>query len=167
MAHFIKNILTNEEITFLKKFYKTLKQQKPGNYRNLYKTTVKTLKNEANAVEWLPPADILSPNEEKSWMSIESKLDLVYNGTSVAHYFVCYEVGSRADIHKDRVPNTLVTIIEASDDLEGGSTVLIENGIPISLNPKPGETLSYSDFTIHGVGSIIKGTRLALISWYN
>ena len=167
MPYAIKTILNEEEISFLNEFYVNQTQKPSNNYRNLVQTKVVTLKTLDKSIEWLPSVDISSPIEEKSWIPIEKKLDLVYNSTSVAHYLVYYGVGSSANLHRDRIPNTLVTIIDTSDDLEGGSVILVDEGRPILLNPRRGETLSYSDYTVHGVSKLTKGSRLALISWYN
>ena len=167
MTGTISDILDNSEIVFLKNLYEKLENTESYKHRNLICTRVKTLKHYGNTVEWLPPKATLEPNDERMWLSIESKLDSVYKSEPVAHYFVQYQAGSYAKTHKDRVPNTLVTIVNTSEDLKGGSTVLIVDKIPIILHPQTGKTLSYSNYTIHGVSKITSGSRLVLVSWYN
>lgn len=76
-----------------------------------------------------------------------------------------YKPGSYASVHTDNLPEdilltwTSVTMIDRSDDLIGGDTII--NGI--SQNLDIGETVWYPAGTPHGVTKLYQGYRNVLV----
>lgn len=109
-------------------------------------------------------------------------------------YFLLYEPGSFTRMHRDHeTGTTVVTLIDSSDDLIGGDTLIMDTygsrprarhkeqkrsgpeddqppyGRPIIPRVVPmdrGDTLVYGPNLKHGVAQVDQGTRLVLITWW-
>ena len=106
------------------------------------------------------------------------------------HYFLDYTEESFTKFHSDNddaVGLTIVTFLDASDDLVGGQAMAMlpyekrgrpenkyrkgdapigERCIPKVIDMHVGQSLVYDKHLIHGVGQVERGNRLVLISWY-
>jgi hypothetical protein len=119
----------------------------------------------------------------------------VYNIASV--FFVEYQQESYASIHRDWHGSlTTVTLVDATDDLEGGEAIIQLNSkrsiksfrdcpsyiqgklCQPSRKIKPliethivplqvGETLMYGPMLLHGVSKVLSGRRLVLVVWFD
>lgn len=150
-----KSLFNKDEIEYLK----TLHQELPSNYHNqdvnlffIYKTIV---------------SNITSP----LWDSVQEKL-LEFHGRRciVTNYFLRYTVGSYAKMHMDNpntVDGTAITLLERSDDLEGGDIIIVGNDKERKVVPQlVGETIYYDTAVVHGVSKVTRGTRKVLITWF-
>lgn len=122
------------------------------------------------------------------------KLEEYVGKKAYTHYFLKYEVGSFARMHKDnvdKVGQTIVTHIDSSPDLHGGDSVIFgryakkvrpshlpakrvkgekgqynEQIIPITIRAENGESIVYDTSMQHGVSLVERGIRIVLISWF-
>ena len=82
-------------------------------------------------------------------------------------FFLRYEVGGKADVHLDTHATdggiSTVTLLQKSDDLEGGN-VIVEG---VEYPQEVGDTIFYGANTLHGVTEVTKGKRVVLIGWYD
>lgn len=83
-----------------------------------------------------------------------------------------YQTGDKFSEHIDRITRgeprqySTSTIIQASDDLEGGELVIkSSDGFVTDLNLEIGETVMFSSSTKHEVLEVTKGVRLVLVAW--
>lgn len=107
------------------------------------------------------------------------------------HYFLNYTEESFTRFHTDNdeaVGLTIVTFLEASNDLIGGEALVMlpytkrgrpankyrkgeppgnrNRVIPKVVQMEVGDSLIYDKSLMHGVGQVEQGNRLVLISWY-
>lgn len=185
-SHFKANVLSTEEIFFLKELCSRMPTKffaKDYNLFNIFKTVI-------------PPK--LPGDDVKMMRQISTKLRDVADAKNVqTHYFLKYVNGSFTNIHFDspeRVNRTAVTLLDTSDDLVGGQVVLLKDieyadiargeqrpenyfdpttnkpkvllRVPLVVDQEVGSTLYYNHFVHHGVTKVEKGHRLVLISWF-
>jgi predicted 2-oxoglutarate/Fe(II)-dependent dioxygenase YbiX len=109
-------------------------------------------------------------------------------------YFVEYGPESFTRIHTDdgaNIDRTIVTLIQTSDNIEGGETLVWDTYkkkgrdnkgyvkrkegsrrpigreiIPVVVPLQDGESVIYDGRTTHGVAEVRKGKRLVLVNWY-
>lgn len=89
--------------------------------------------------------------------------------------YLRYGISDHHKFHEDAIPNpnpkevrrfTTVTLLDKSDDLEGGDLLLLDRDEnQISTNLQVGETVIFYSTTYHGVTPITKGQRRSLIGW--
>lgn len=185
-SHFKANVLSMEEIHFLKEMYGKLPNKffaKDYNLFNIYKGII-------------PPN--LPGDLVKMMRHISIRLRDAGDAKNVqTHYFLKYIEGSFTNVHFDspeRVNRTAVTLIDTSDVLVGGQVVLLKDvepqdllrgeqrpenyfdpktnkpkvqlRVPLVVEQEVGSTLYYNHFVHHGVTKVEKGYRLVLISWF-
>lgn len=183
MEYKIDNSLTEQDILDLKTVYKALPSKlKVKRFYNLF---------------YLLKTDIarshLSEENNDRWAAIEKKLEAAAGGKTHSHYFLEYIPGSFTRKHSDddeKIYKTAITLIEASDDLDGGKTVgylphwkkdyefdvnwydtgdHCDDGstvIPDVIEQKVGETVWYDNKFMHSVSLVKKGKRIVLVSWF-
>ena len=103
----------------------------------------------------------------------EKHIDFNYEHTGAVcdkHYFLNYVEGSWTKMHSDddAVSFTGVTIIEQSDDLIGGDTLVLEDresGRFHKINVDIGETVWYDHDILHAVTNVERGNRKVLVTW--
>ena len=113
----------------------------------------------------------------------------------MSQYFLKYTPGAFARAHSDdnnKVVKTAITLIDKSDDLEGGDIIVYEphyksdmevneNTInrydpnnyregdttcPVIVKQSVGETIEYAYNVKHSVSKVLKGYRTVLVTWY-
>lgn len=152
-------VLDSSDIEYLKELY----QQLPSKYHpqdhnlyNIYKTNV-------------------GGTFDPRWSTIQEKLTSFHGEkTPMFNYFLDYRLGSYARMHQDNpatVVATAVTLIEKSDDLIGGDTVIkvidSNNQSTKRIIPQQvGRTIYYDAATDHGVSQVVNGNRKVLITWF-
>lgn len=112
---------------------------------------------------------------------IEKYFDKNGDIITLQHNLLIYKEGDFFIKHIDSVPKnfsnfdpqyrerkwSVITLIDKSEDLEGGDLLLYKNNeSPIKIDLKIGETVIFLSKTLHEVTPVIKGTRKALISWF-
>ena len=113
----------------------------------------------------------------------------------MSQYFLKYTPGAFARAHSDdnnKVVKTAITLIDKSDDLEGGDIIVYEphyksnmevnentinrydpknyregdTVIPVIVKQEVGETIEYAYDVKHSVSKVLKGYRTVLVTWY-
>ena len=139
------------------------------------------------------PGSKLLNNTSSAFFAIDNYMKINYGQERFAHYFLRYDKWSFARVHTDdvtKITNTVITLLDQSDDLIGGETLVWDkfyelplltpehnkNGKPpvhqatdlVPCSPKLniGESLIYSGITKHGVTQVEQGHRTVLVSWY-
>ena len=84
--------------------------------------------------------------------------------------FVKYKEGDLFTRHTDCSRNirqqSYITMLEKSDDLEGGKLILYINNKPFrELDLRVGETIMFDSTVEHEVTMVTKGTRKTLVCW--
>lgn len=177
----VVNLLTPEEISFLKDLYQA---STPNFFRRDY--------NLFNIYKSHPPKNL---NKERLdyFQSITQKVKTHCEKThDHAHYFLKYCEGSFTSTHVDNpstVGKTAVTLLDKSPDLLGGDAVLLNPikpsmlfqgnvqprdydvnshkilNTPVVVKQDIGTTLLYDQNSTHGVSLVERGFRLVFISW--
>ncbi|MDC3266344.1 hypothetical protein OAU13_00295 [bacterium] len=101
--------LNNSDIKFLKNLYNNLSGIEAARDFNLFSVVKKNVGNHPD------------------FKHIADKLREECKGKDITHYFLKYSEGSFCSLHQDspkRVTNTCITLIDKSDDLEGGDIIV-------------------------------------------
>lgn len=152
-----KHLINEEELRYLN----TLHQQLRGQYHeqdvnlfNIIKTMI------SSKVEL-----------DSMWESIQQKL-FAFHGREcyTTSYFLEYTKGSYAAMHRDNpltVDGTAITLLDRSDDLEGGDIITVGEDKQRKIIPQlVGQTVYYDTAVVHGVSKVTKGMRIVLITWF-
>lgn len=97
----------------------------------------------------------------------------VNDGSRVNQYnYLIYNQGDYFLKHNDILPDlkrkwTTVTLLDKSDDLVGGNLLLWseEDGDPITIDLKVGETAIFRSHLLHEATEVIQGWRKVLVAW--
>ena len=122
--------------------------------------------------------------------------ELHHDGLKIfSQYYLRYTPGAFARAHCDDnnlVKKTAITLIDKSDDLEGGDIIVYEPHYkrnmevndttinrynlesyregdtitPVIVKQQVGETIEYAHNLKHSVSKVLKGHRTVLVSWY-
>ena len=150
-----KRLFTLDQIEYLKLLHKQL----PTTFHNQDVNLFHINKTNINYIN--------SPQ----WQVIQNKL-FSFHGKRcpVTNYFLKYSIGSYAVVHVDNpktVDGTAVTLLEKSDDLEGGDIITIGGDKERKIIPQSvGETIYYDTAVAHGVSKVTQGSRKVLITWF-
>lgn len=150
-----KKLFTLDEIEYLKSLYDRLPStfhDQDVNLFHIHKTNINGVTN-------------------KHWDLIQQKLfDFHGRKSAVTNYFLQYVVGSYAKMHLDNpktVDGTAITLLEKSDDLEGGDIITVGGNKERKIIPQSvGETIYYDTAVVHGVSKVTQGSRKVLITWF-
>lgn len=106
-------------------------------------------------------------------MSIATTLDKSLN-SDVAMvremHGLTYREGDYFKVHHDIIPGaktrlfTTVTMLDCSDDLEGGD-LIIDDGGPQVIQLSKGDTVVFNSGLFHEVTPVVRGERTVLVSW--
>lgn len=148
------NLLTQEELTYLRELYGASPKQfhtQDVNLFNLHKSNIGNV-------------------QSKHWNNIQLKLSAFHGRKCpVTNYFLEYRVGSYAKKHQDNpdtVDGTAITLIDKSDDLVGGDIVVGRKEDERVLPHSVGQTIYYTTAVFHGVSKVTQGSRIVLITWF-
>lgn len=175
-------ILNQEDIDWLIKYYDTLHKNRIQRYYNLF---------------YSYKAEIMDNPPE--WDAIRKKLELAGgNHYSYSNYFMNYEYPAFVRKHSDNAVDVCKTIVTCLDktECEGGETIVYANHhkddfydhlwrrepedwniyrdgddalysdiIPHVIKQEVGDSLIYDRNTMHEVSQVMKGRRLVLITW--
>lgn len=149
----IKNILSPQEIKYCNEYFEKSEKK----YYDVWHNVVNVNKVEIDL-------------SDAGMRHISNKL-LFDNLRIRAFYMLEYYKDSFAQTHTDNDSNaTSVTLIDTSQDLIGGNTILQdvikEKKCILSLPSKLGETFIYNGSIVHGVSKVLSGRRRVLIMWY-
>lgn len=176
-------IFNSEDISLLNKLYDSLPPLNIKRFYNLFYLTKKDIIQEG-----------MDDNLTSYWKEVRQKL-IQYTGmTPYSFYFLEYREGSFCRGHTDNqeeVGLTAVTLINKSEDLEGGESIGYlphwkssqdvfdvnrytqgddcNNGeqiIPVVMKQQVGETLIYEHNFKHAVSQVQSGTRRVFIAWF-
>lgn len=111
-----------------------------------------------------------APTSDSVYMNMLSILNEHTGAVCDKHYFLNYVEGSWTKMHSDddAVSFTGVTIIEQSEDLLGGDTLVLEDresGRFHKINVDIGETVWYDHDILHAVTNVERGNRKVLVTW--
>lgn len=88
--------------------------------------------------------------------------------------YLIYNVGDRYQKHNDVAVGdedvnrvyTTVTMLDKSDDLEGGNLVVYnDDGSVVTIDLEIGETAIFRSTLVHEATEVIQGTRKVLVAW--
>ena len=150
-----KNLFTTDEVEYLKLLHKQL----PTTFHNQDVNLFHINKTNINHID------------NPQWDVIQNKLfDFHGRRCPVTNYFLRYSIGSYAVVHRDNpitVDGTAITLLDRSDDLEGGDIITVGEDKQRKTIPQlVGQTVYYDSAVIHGVSKVTKGTRIVLITWF-
>jgi len=174
-----RTVLDAEDLVEAKKMYDSLKDREFHQYYNLFDVK----RRDMNEVHWSELEGLTKVSET---LGVKQMIGVPY--------FLLYYPGSFTRLHTDNDSGTtVVTLIESSDDLIGGETLIMdtygprpraghkeakrheqETGtppygsdiIPRVVPMERGESLVYGPDLNHGVAQVDQGTRLVLITWW-
>lgn len=149
-----KQILSPEEIQYLKQLYYITPRQYHNQDVNLYQIYKSYITNIA----------------DYEWTIIKNKLHEFHGSDSpLTNYFLEYKIGSKARNHQDNpdtVDGTGITLLDKSSDLIGGDILIGRSNSETVLPQEIGETIYYDTAVNHGVSEVSQGTRLVLVTWF-
>ena len=176
-------IVTDRDLAMLNKIYDQMSSKRVKRLYNLFYVERREL--------W---PEYVKEEDKTWWDSFTARMEAATGLRTYAHYFLEYTPGSFCRKHSDNaaeIGHTLVTLIDKSDDLDGGESLGFlphfkkdyypfdinrykegddENVgntiIPVVMHQKIGESLSYDNNFQHGVSLVNKGRRRVLISWF-
>lgn len=175
MGYEVKSIFSSDEIADLNHIFELSPNEKVKRYHNLFYLSMKH--ND----------DLLNPYGQR--------LKDIFNFTEHRCYFLEYTEGSFTRVHsdaEDQAAKTIVTLIDASDDLCGGETIIylphykqndysfdintyiVKNDsdhlqgaeiIPVVVKMNIGDSVIYDQRLPHEVSLVQQGRRRVLVTW--
>lgn len=172
----VLKLFNDEEIAELNRIYDECINERVKRLHNLFYLDFRSF-----------PASLNYPYKEK--------LSSHFNMNADRMYYLEYYEGSFTRRHSDageQSQRTVITMIDKSDDLEGGDTIVYlphfkndefefdvnrykrdneeddeqgSNIIPVVLNLNVGESVTYDANLLHEVALVTKGRRRVLVSW--
>jgi hypothetical protein len=172
----VLKLFNDEEIVELNKLYDECENERIKRLHNLFYLDYRSFPSTLNS-------------------TYREKLSSHFNMNADRMYYLEYYKGSFTRRHSDvgeQSQRTVITMLDKSDDLEGGETIVYlphfknnefefdvnryirktekddEQGssiIPVVLNLNVGESVTYDAELLHEVALVTKGRRRVLVSW--